>query len=133
MAEVNFAFLCRNLTRHENMIDARNIGVTGIVDGSSAMNEVLWAVISLKYTAGEVGTHRLGLHCVDLDGSRMVDPLSVDVDFPPLRPGEFYGFQRALIDIRGELPPPGEYWFTWYMNDVEMHRMGLRIYPKPTN
>ena len=134
VASVNFAFLCSNLSVNGTLMNAENIGVSHFRAPRVPVRPPgLAAVISLKYPSGEAGTHNVEIRFADIDGREIHEPMGQNVAFMEAPPGEFYGFHRMDVNL-GDLvfPSFGEYSIVWFLDDVEMHRMGFTIADQAT-
>lgn len=134
MVEVNFGFLCTNLSQTDNGgFVAEGIGLRGASSQNvPSRHPGLASVIQMKFTAAESGPKTLAFHVIDLDGNDIVEFEDVIIDAGPPLPGDFYSFDGVQFDLSHvRFPQFGEYTMIFRVDGVDVHRMSYRLRQTP--
>ena len=131
--EINFAFLCDYADQSGNKLTAIGIGFDAIYARSvPATHPLFFAVLSIKFSATEVGEKRLGMHLIDGDGKDIIKPIEAALQVEPPPVGFVHRIQRiALAMQRVTFPSVGDYSVSWLLDGREIASIPLKVSEAP--
>ena len=132
--EVNFAFLCDYADQSGGKMTAVGIGIDTIYAAKVPVKHyLLYAVISIKFSATEVGPKQVGMHLIDEDGKSVVPPLNATINVGSPPPGFLYRNQQIALAMQGvTFPHYGDYTVSWLVGGQEIKAIPLKVAPLPT-
>lgn len=131
--EVNFAFLCDYADQSGGKITAVGVGFDTIHAARiPAMHPLFYSVISIKFSATEVGQKQVGMRLIDEDGKNVVPPLDTTINVGPPPPGFLYRSQGIKQAMHGVVfPRYGDYVVSWLLGGQEIKTIPLKVAPPP--
>ncbi len=130
--DVEFAFLC-DYADNSAKLTAVGAGFDTLYAPSlPTRHGLFYAVISIRFSITELGSHKVGLHLVDADGNPQIPPLEAPVDVRQPPPGYLYRTQRIVLALYGVgFARYGDYSVRWTVDGREVTSLPLKVVEPP--
>ncbi|MBI4298527.1 MAG: hypothetical protein HY666_02050 [Chloroflexi bacterium] len=130
--DVNFAFLC-DYADNSAKLTAVGVGFdTLYAPKVPTRHGLFYAVISIRFSITEFGSHKVGLHLIDVDGNPQIPPLEATISVTQPPTGYLYRNQLIALALYGVgFARYGDYSVRWTVDGREVTSLPLKVVEPP--